>query len=96
MLVAKLLFKSDVSTRDAKFTTMDISNFYLMTPLKRPEYTRINIKDIPEEIILEYNLREMAMPNGSVHTVANHGMYCLPQSGLLANELLEKRLNKRG
>ena len=37
MLVAKLLFNSVVSTRNAKFTTMDISNFYLMTPLKRPE-----------------------------------------------------------
>ena len=36
------------------------------------------------------------MPNGSVHIVANHGMHGLPQSGLLANELLEKRLNTRG
>ena len=45
--------------------------------------------DIPEEIILEYNLRETAIPNGSVHIVANRGMYGLPQSGLLANELLE-------
>ena len=96
MLVAKLLFNSVVSTKDAKFMTMDISNFYLMTPLKRPEYIRINIKEIPDEIISEYNLREIALPNGSVHIVANRGMYGLPQSGLLANELLEKRLNKRG
>ena len=96
MLVAKLLFNSVVSTKDAKFMTMDISNFYLMTPLKRPEYIRINIKDIPEEIVLEYKLKEIATPNGSVHIVANRGMYGLPQSGLLANELLEKRLNKRG
>ena len=34
MLVAKLLFDSVVSTKDVKFMTMDISNFYLMTPLK--------------------------------------------------------------
>ena len=95
MRVAKLLFNSVVSTRDAPFMTMDISNFYLMTPLKRSEYIGINIKDIPEEISLEYNLREMAMPNGSVHIVANCGMYCLPQSGLLANKLLGKRPNKR-
>ena len=33
---------------------------------------------------------------GDVYIVANRGMYCLPHSGLLANELLEKRLNKRG
>ena len=34
MLVAKILFNSVVSTRNAKFVTMDISKFYLMTPLK--------------------------------------------------------------
>ena len=38
MLVAKLLFNSVISTKGAKFMTMDISNFYLMTPLSRPEY----------------------------------------------------------
>ena len=76
--------------------TMDISNFYLMTPLKRPEYIRINIRDIPDEIIEEYNLRSKATTEGAIYIVANRGMYGLPQSGLLANELLEQRLNKRG
>ena len=33
---------------------------------------------------------------GSIHIQANRGMYGLPQAGLLANELLEKILNKRG
>ena len=40
MLVAKLLFNSVVSTPGARFMTMDISNFYFMTPLTRPEYGR--------------------------------------------------------
>ena len=31
-----------------------------------------------------------------IYIEANRGMYGLPQAGLLANELLEKRLNKRG
>ena len=53
MLVAKLLFNSVISTKDAKFMTLDISNFYLMTPLKRPEYIRMKLADIPEEIIVE-------------------------------------------
>ena len=96
MLVAKLLFNSVVSTKDARFMTMDISNFYLMTPLTRPEYIRISINDIPEEIVKEYDLKNKATPEGAVYIVANRGMYGLPQSGLLANELLEKRLNKRG
>ena len=96
MLVAKTLFNSVISTLGAKFMTMDISNFYLMTPLKRPEYIRIKLTDIPQEIIDEYKLMDKATPDGSIHIVASKGMYGLPQSGLLANELLEKRLNKGG
>ena len=87
-LVAKLLFNSVISTRGAKFMTMEISNVYLMTPLKRPEYIRISIKYIPEEIITSYKLRDKAEENGSVYIVTNSNMYVLPQSGLLANELL--------
>ena len=96
MLVAKLLFNSVISTKDAKFMTLDISNFYLMTPLKRPEFIRMKLSDIPDEIIREYKLRDKATPDGSIYIVANKGMYGLPQAGLLANELLEKRLNKHG
>ena len=59
-----------------------------MTPLKRPEYAKIKMKDIPEEIIVEYKLRDLATEDGNVYIEANRGMYGLPQSGLLANELL--------
>ena len=51
LLAAKILFNSTISTPGAKFMTMDISNFYLNLPLPRPEYIRIKISDIPEEII---------------------------------------------
>ena len=96
MLVAKMLFNSVVSTKDAKFMTIDISNFYLNTPLKRPEFARLKLSDIPEEIIQEYKLRDIADKNNNVYITAIKGMYGLPQAGLLANELLEKRLNKAG
>ena len=96
MLVAKLLFNSVISTPGARFMTMDISNFYLMTPLKRPEYVKLKLTDIPEEIIVEYKLRELATPDGSVYIEITKGMYGLPQSGLLANEQLEERLNRHG
>ena len=96
MLVAKLLFNSVISTKKAKFMTADISNFYLNTPLKRPEYIRMSLKDIPEEIIKEYKLRSKATDNGSIFIEVSKGMYGLPQSGRLANKLLEKRLNKHG
>ena len=75
---------------------MDISNFYLNTPLKRPEFIRLNIRDIPREIIEEYKLRDIADKDGSIYLQANKGMYGLPHGGLIANVLLEKRLNKAG
>jgi hypothetical protein len=56
MLVAKILFNSVVSTPGARFMTMDISNFYLMTPLLRPKYIHIKLSDLPNEIIEQYNL----------------------------------------
>jgi hypothetical protein len=38
--------------------TMDITNFYLMTPLHRPEFIHVKLSDIPDEVIEEYKLRE--------------------------------------
>ena len=96
MLVAKLLFNSVVSTKDAKFMTLDISDFYLMTPLLRPEYIRIKLSDLPEEIIQQYKLNDKANKNGMVFVKITKGMYGLPQSGLLANVLLKKHLNQHG
>jgi hypothetical protein len=96
MLVAKVLFNSVVSTPGAKFMTMDVSNFYLMTPLKRPEYIRVRLADMPTEIINEYKLRDKANHKGHVFMEITKGMYGLPQAGLLANELLKQRLNKHG
>ncbi len=51
VLVAKMLFNSVISTRGARFMTMDISNFYLMTPLHQPEFIRMKLSNIPDEII---------------------------------------------
>ncbi len=96
MLVAKMLFNSVISTKGACFMTMDISKFYLMTPLHRPEFIQMKLSNIPDKVIKEYKLREKATPDGSIYIKAKRGMYGLPQSGLLANELLEKRLNGHG
>jgi hypothetical protein len=96
MLVAKMLFNSVISTKGARFMTMDISNFYLMTPLHHPEFIRVKLSNMPDEEIEEYKLREKATINGSVYIKAKRGMYGLPQSRLLANKLLKKQLNKQG
>jgi hypothetical protein len=94
MLVAKMLFNSVISTKGARFMIMEISNFYLMSPLHRAKFIQIKLSDIPDEVIREYKLRKIATKNGSIYIIAKCGMYGLPQAGLLANELLEKRLNE--
>jgi hypothetical protein len=96
MLVAKMLFNSVISTKGAQFMTMDISNFYLRTPLFYAKFIQIKLSDISDEVIREYKLREKATKNGSIYIRAKRGMYSLPQAGLLANKLLEKCLNKHG
>ena len=96
MLLAKILFNSVISTKNARFMTGDIKNFYLNTPLKRMEYIKIKLTDIPQEVIQEYNLKSMSTKDGSVYMEASKGMYGLPQSGLLAQELLQERLAEHG
>ena len=96
LLTVKLLLNSVVSTPGAKFFTMDIKDFYLNTPLKRFEYARIRLSDLPEDIIEEYKLKEKATEQGFVHVEVRRGMYGLPNAGIIAQQLLEKRLEKHG
>ena len=69
MLVAKILFNSVISTKNAKFMTINISNFYLNSPLLRPEFVKLKINDIPEEIIKEYKLHNKVTPHGYVYVI---------------------------
>lgn len=94
LLLIKMFLNSTVSTPGAKFANADIANFYLMIPLKRPEYAKIRLADIPDETIEEYNLKEKATPDGMVYIKVSKGMYGLPQAGSLGHNLLEFRLNK--
>ena len=93
---AKCLFNSVISTPDALFAGFDVKNFYLATPMDKPEYMRIPLALIPDAIIKQYNLRDLADANGMVYVRINKGMYGLPQAGILANQLLEKRLARHG
>jgi hypothetical protein len=62
----KLLLNSVLSTPSARFASFDIFNFYLGTPLDRPEYARIKLTNIPDEFIQEYGLQDFAY-NGYIY-----------------------------
>ncbi len=54
--LVKLLLNSVLSRKGACFSTIDLKNFYLDTPMPDPKYLRIKLSNIPEEFINEYNL----------------------------------------
>ena len=96
MLLIKILLNSVISTKNAKFMSIDVSSFYLNTPLPRYEYLKLKLSDVPQEVIDEYDLTKKATSDGHVYVEVRKGMYGLPQAGLIAQQLLEKRLNKEG
>jgi hypothetical protein len=67
LLTVKLLLNSIISTPNAKFMTLDLKDFYLMTPMKRYEYFRMKLELFPQDIIDKYDLRSKIDHNGNVH-----------------------------
>jgi hypothetical protein len=91
----KLVINSTVSTPNAKYMCGDIKHFYLGVPMERKEYMRLPISVIPEEMIGENNLAHLVY-KGFVYIEICKGMYGLPKAGILANQLLTKRLALMG
>ena len=55
----------------------DMKYFFLASPMADPEFMRILLKHIPEDIILQYNLRELVDDNGYIYIKITKGMYGL-------------------
>ena len=91
----KLLLNSVLSRKGARFSTIDLKNFYLDTPMPDPEYVHIKITDIPAEFIEEYKLAGTDR-DGWIYFKIRRGCYGLPQAGILANDLLRSRLLAEG
>ena len=53
----KIHLNSVLSTPNAKYLTTDIKDFYYGTPLLTYEYLKTSIKSIPEEIVIQYDLK---------------------------------------
>jgi hypothetical protein len=72
--------------------TSDIKDFYFMTPMKHYKYFPMKINLFPQDIINKYNLHDKEDANGNMFCEVRHGMYGLPQAGIIAQELLEEQL----
>jgi hypothetical protein len=96
LLTVKLLLNSVIPTPNTRFMTLNLKDFYLMTPMKRYEYFRIKLELFPQDIIDLYDLQNKVDYNEYVHCEVRCGMYSLPQAGIIAQELLEQQLLKAG
>ena len=60
LIMAKLVFNSLLSTQNSKLMCADLANLYLNNPLDRYDYMTIPLEIIPEEIIQQYNPRNLS------------------------------------
>ena len=88
----KILINSAVSTNE-DLATCDIKDFYLGTPMPRPEYLRVTRKQIPDETMIQFDL-DQYVTKDVVYFQVNKGMYGLKQAGLLANDRIVEHLAK--
>ena len=95
LTTTKIMWNSTIFTKGARYAASDAKNFYLATPLDNPEYMRIQAALVPEEFIEKYDLKDK-IKDGYIYMRIIRGIYGLPQSGKLANDLLKKRLEVHG
>ena len=80
LLTVKLLLNSVISTAGAKFMTLDLKDFYLNTPMDRPEFLRMKIYHFPQDVIDHYSLKIKVDEKGFLMVRVQKGMYGLPQA----------------
>ena len=64
--------------------------------MDRPEFLRMKLDNFREDVIKQYGLREKVDVKGFVILRVEKGMCGLPHTGIIAQDLLAKRLNKAG
>ena len=77
---AKCVFNSVVSNPGARCLLADIKHFYLNNILPYPNFMRIPLKIIPQEIINTYELKALVDDQGWIYMRIEKGMYGLKQA----------------
>lgn len=96
MDTTKIHLNSVISTPGARYVAANIGNFYTNSKLPSPEYIRVHINDIPEEIIKEYNITKYSKRDRWVYIKIIGALYGLKQAGKIADEDLIKYLKPHG
>jgi hypothetical protein len=66
MVMVKIHLNSIVSTKGARYCTINLKDFNLNTPMARPEFMRMKQAELPEEFAQIYKLHDLANASGFV------------------------------
>ena len=92
----KCVFNSVVSTPGARCLLADIKHFYLSNVLPYPEFMRILLKIIPQEIIHSYNHTVLVDKQVWIHMRIKKVIHGLKQYGIITNQELVKNMSLFG
>jgi hypothetical protein len=96
MMTVKMHLNSVISTKRRHYCTIDLKDFYLNTLMEWPQYMQLKLSNLPKNFVDMYDLTKIAQDNDKVYIKIQKGMYGLPRAGILAQQLLEQRLNEHG
>ena len=99
LLETKLLINSVISDHNktnAKFCTADLKDFFLATPMEKPEYMKLQFDILPDDIKLKYDLHNKVTPDNYIYVKIVKGMYGLKQAAILAYTNLVDQLKPHG
>jgi hypothetical protein len=98
LLETKLIVNSTISdaSKGARFACADLKDFFLASPMEKPEFMKIKYKYLPADIRTKYQLDTLVSPDGYVYVKIKKGMYGLKQAAILAYQNLVKLLAPHG
>ena len=98
LLETKVLLNSTISEahKGARFISADLKDFFLASPMKKPEFMKVHISKFPPDIIQKYNLELLQDEQGFIYIKIKKGMYGLKQAAILAYLQLVKFLQAYG
>ena len=96
METIKCLWNSILSTPCANNCTAGISNMYLCSKLREPQFVRFRLRQIPKSIQTKYELHKFVDLRGYVYAKIKGAWYGLKESGQIANEDLVDHLAAHG
>ena len=98
MLDAKIHINSTISDahKGARHLGLDISNYYLGTPMSYYQYMRVPTSVIPQEVWDDPSYDIQVASDGYVYLEIRRGMYGLKEAGIIAFNQLVKKLAPYG